>query len=103
MSDAIFPFGFGLSYTSFLIGDATFSSTAVEKNGNVTLTINVSNTGNRSGTEIVQVYLRRIDDVNGPLKTLRGLKRVTVEKGSTATAAITLPYNAFAINNSFSC
>jgi len=95
MSDALFPFGFGLSYTSFLIGDATFSSTAVDKNGTITLTVPVSNTGNRNGTEIVQVYLRRADDVNGPLKTLRGFKRVTVERGSTATATIILPYNAF--------
>jgi len=95
MSDALFPFGYGLSYTSFLIGDATFSSTVVEKNGNVTLNIPVSNTGSSSGTEIVQVYLRRTDDVNGPLKTLRGFERVTVERGSRATATITLPYNAF--------
>jgi beta-glucosidase len=95
MSDALFPFGYGLSYTRFLIGDASFSSSVVEKNGNVTLNVPVSNTGGRSGTEIVQVYVRRTDDVNGPLKTLRGFKRVTVETGSTATATITLPYNAF--------
>ncbi len=95
MSDALFPFGYGLSYTSFLIGDATFSNTVVEKNGNTTLNIPISNTGSRSGTEILQVYLRRADDANGPLKTLRGFKRVTVERGSSATATITLPYSAF--------
>jgi beta-glucosidase len=67
----------------------------VETNGAVTLTIPVSNTGRRDGTEIVQVYLRRADDANGPLKTLREFKRVPVAAGKTAVATITLPYTAF--------
>lgn len=95
MSDALFPFGYGLSYTNFTIGDAGVSSSTVETNGTVTLTIPVSNTGKRNGTEIVQVYLRRADDANGPLKTLRGFKRVSVAAGKTTAATITLPYTAF--------
>ena len=98
-ADALFPFGFGLSYTSFSIGDGTASSTTVLKGGNVTLAIPVSNTGKRNGTEIVQVYVRKLNDVDGPLKTLRGFKRVDVAAGKTVTASITLPYNAFQFYN----
>lgn len=99
MSDALFPFGYGLSYTSFSIGDATVNNTAVEKNGTLTLSIPVSNMGKRNGTEIVQVYVRKTGDVNGPLKTLRGFKRLEVMAGKTATATITLQYSSFEFYN----
>lgn len=81
MSDALFPFGYGMSYTNFAIGEASLSTTTVGKNGTVTLTIPVSNTGKRSGIEVVQVYVRKADDANGPLKTLRGFN------GSTCSPA----------------
>ncbi|MBK5270984.1 MAG: fibronectin type III-like domain-contianing protein, partial [Bacteroidia bacterium] len=90
-----FPFGYGLSYTSFSIGNVTVDHTTVSKDGTVTLTIPVSNIGKRSGTEIVQVYIRKADDTNGPLKTLREFKRMKVAAGKTGTAIITLPYKAF--------
>ena len=76
MSDALFPFGFGLSYTTFSIGNAQFSKTAINANESVELTIPVSNTGKRNGTEIVQVYVRKVNDTDGPLKTLKGFQRV---------------------------
>ena len=59
------------------------------------LTIPVSNTGKRNGTEIVQVYVRKVNDTDGPLKTLRGFQRVDVSSGKTAQAVINLPYNSF--------
>jgi beta-glucosidase len=95
MSDALFPFGYGLSYTNFSIGNAVFSSNSLAKDEAVTLAIPVSNTGRRNGTEIVQVYVRKADDVNGPVRTLRGFKRLDVPAGKSATAKITLPYSAF--------
>ncbi|MDO6430328.1 xylan 1,4-beta-xylosidase [Flavitalea sp. BT771] len=95
MSDPLFPFGYGLSYTTFSIGNATLSANTLAKEDAVTLTIPVSNTGRRNGTEIVQVYIRRTDDVNGPVRTLRGFKRLDVPAGKTATATLTLPYHAF--------
>jgi beta-glucosidase len=62
MSDPLFPFGFGLSYTTFSIGNAKFRNTSIKTNESVQLTIPVTNTGKRSGTEIVQVYVRKVND-----------------------------------------
>jgi len=99
MSDPLFPFGFGLSYTTFSIGNAKFSNTAIKTNESVELTIPVSNKGKRNGTEIVQVYVRKMNDTDGPLKTLKGFQRVDVAAGKTAQAVINLPYNSFEFFN----
>ncbi|HEX2937270.1 MAG TPA: xylan 1,4-beta-xylosidase [Bacteroidales bacterium] len=95
MNDALFSFGFGLSYTTFSIGDATFSSTRIRTNEAINITIPVTNTGKRNGTEVVQVYVRKVNDTDGPLKTLKGFERIDVAAGQTGKAAITLPYNSF--------
>jgi len=98
MSDALFPFGFGLSYTSFSIGDADAGDKIVTKDG-LSLAIPVSNTGKRTGTEVVQVYIRKAGDSSGLLKTLRGFRRVTVPAGKTVVATVPLPYSAFEFYN----
>ena len=95
MEDALFPFGFGLSYTTFKIGNAKLSKTTIKNDESVELTIPVANTGKREGTEIVQVYVRKVNDTDGPLKTLKGFQRVKVAAGKTENALITLPYNSF--------
>lgn len=95
MDDALFPFGFGLSYTSFVTGTAQLNKTAIKNNESLTLTIPVTNTGKREGTEIVQVYVKKAGDKEGPLKSLRGYKRITIAAGKTANAVITLPPSAF--------
>jgi beta-glucosidase len=94
-NDALFPFGFGLSYTTFTIDNAKFNRTEVKNNESVELTIPVSNIGKRDGTEIVQVYVRKVNDTDGPLKTLKGFQRVTLAAGKTGQAVISLPYNSF--------
>ncbi|MCG6958411.1 glycoside hydrolase family 3 C-terminal domain-containing protein, partial [bacterium BMS3Abin03] len=91
MSDPLFPFGYGLSYTTFSIGDARVSKSTIKNDESVDLTIPVSNTGERDGTEIVQVYVHKINDTDGPIKTLRGFQRVYIEAGKTSLATITLP------------
>jgi len=99
MSDPLFPFGFGLSYTTFSIGNAKLNNTSIKANESVELTIPVSNKGKRNGTEIVQVYVRKVNDTDGPLKTLKGFQRVDVSAGKTAQAVINLPYNSFEFFN----
>ena len=66
-NDPLFAFGYGLSYTTFEIGDAAIDG----KDGNYQVTIPVSNTGQKDGTEIVQLYIRDLADKEGPLKESR--------------------------------
>jgi beta-glucosidase len=91
----LFQFGYGLSYTSFSIGAAKISTTEIKNGETVDLTIPVSNTGKRNGTEIVQVYVRKVNDTDGPSKTLRAFQRVEVPAGKIGQATVPLPYDAF--------
>ncbi len=92
----LFPFGYGLSYTTFSIGQAQASANVLDIVApSLTLTIPVTNTGKREGTEVVQVYLRRTDDSEGPQRTLRGYQRVSLRPGQTAEAQIVLDAEAF--------
>ena len=95
MNDALFPFGYGLSYTKFAIGNASLSQQTIKTNESVKITIPVSNTGKRQGTEIVQVYVRKVNDVDGPLKTLKGFQRVALKAGEKANVTIDLPASSF--------
>jgi beta-glucosidase len=103
MSDPLFPFGYGLSYTTFLVGDAQISKTNIKKDESVELTVPVSNTGKRDGTEIVQVYIRKVNDADGPIKTLRGFQRVDIAAGKTSTIKINMPFKAFEFFDRTSC
>ncbi|MDQ8203472.1 xylan 1,4-beta-xylosidase [Pelagicoccus sp. SDUM812003] len=95
MEDALYPFGYGLSYTDFEIGTAKLSKKKLTTSDSVTLTIPVRNVGERDGLEIVQVYVRKIDDVDGPIKTLKGFARVEVAAGKSSKATIELPPSSF--------
>ena len=95
MSDPLFPFGFGLSYTTFSIGDAQLSNTIIKANESVELIIPVANTGKCDGTEIIQVYVRKVNDTDGSYKTLKGFQRVDIAAGKTGQATIGLPRTAF--------
>ncbi len=83
----LYPFGYGLSYTTFDISKPKY------KNGKVT--VSVKNTGKVSGTEIVQVYMRRPSDTAGPNKTLRGYTRVDLAPGQSKTVEIDFPRELF--------
>lgn len=91
----LFPFGYGLSYTTFTYGKARADKKRISTGEKMTLTIPVSNIGSRDGEEVVQVYLRREDDPEGPTKTLRAFKRVEITKGKSLNVKIELPYTAF--------
>nr|MDA3879903.1 fibronectin type III-like domain-contianing protein [Prolixibacteraceae bacterium] len=94
-TDYLFPFGFGLSYTNFEIGKATLSKSTINANETISINIPVKNTGKRDGTEIVQVYVRKVNDIDGPLKTLKGFQRVGVPAGKAKQTSITLPPSTF--------
>ena len=87
-NDPLFAFGYGLSYTTFEIGNATMQGTE-------SITIPVTNTGSRNGTEILQVYIRNTADAEGPLKSLRAFQRVEVKAGQTVTATLPLSPKSF--------
>ena len=70
----LYPFGYGLSYTDFEIGNATLSADKITKGQTVTMTIPVTNKGKKDGTEVVQVYVKNPSDHNGPIKQLRAYK-----------------------------
>ncbi len=94
-TDVLFPFGYGLSYTSFEIGNARLSKTAINTGEGTRISVPVSNAGPMDGTEIVQVYVRKVNDIDGPLKTLKGFKRVAVKAGKTEKAVVELAPEAF--------
>ena len=90
--DPLFAFGYGQSYTTFEIGDATIVAANKQAKDDTAydlqVSIPVTNTGHCDGTEIVQLYIRNTADTEGPLKTLRGFQRVEVKAGQTGTATI---------------
>jgi len=85
--EPLFPFGYGLSYTNFEIGKPEYKNNKVQ--------VSVKNTGAMAGLETVQVYIRNIADVEGPLKTLRAYQQVQLAPGEAKTIAIDLPRNSF--------
>src|SRR5215213_588178 len=87
----LFAFGHGLSYTSFEYGNLKLSSSSMKKNGTVTVTVDVRNTGNKRGAEVVQLYIR--DDystITRPVKELKGFRKVWLEPGQSETVTFTI-------------
>ena len=90
----LFAFGYGLSYTTFEIGEAQLTAGTAD-NALYTINVPVSNVGHRDGTEVLQLYIRNLSDPESPLKTLRGFQRIDVKAGQTATATLTLSKKSF--------
>ncbi|HYU05431.1 MAG TPA: glycoside hydrolase family 3 C-terminal domain-containing protein [Jatrophihabitantaceae bacterium] len=89
--DPLYPFGYGLSYTSFRYGNLR-ATPAVDAAGTVQVSVDVTNTGARAGDEVVQLYThQRTSRDKEPLKQLHGFQRVTLAPGQTRTVRFTLP------------
>ncbi|MBF4470557.1 xylan 1,4-beta-xylosidase [Flavobacterium sp. HJJ] len=94
-TDVLFPFGFGLSYSEFNIGSGTLSKTNIKPTENTQLSFPIQNISKRDGTEIVQVYVRKLNDSNGPLKTLKAFKRINLKADEKQNVTIDLPASSF--------
>jgi len=89
--DVSYPFGYGLSYTTFQYSNFRISKSAITPNDRITLSVDVTNTGDCSGDEVVQIYVRTPDSpasLERPAKRLKGFKRVTIPRGQTRTVRI---------------
>jgi beta-glucosidase len=93
--DVLFPFGFGLSYSKFDIGAASLSKNKIKSNEDTQLNFSIKNNSKRNGTEIVQVYIRKLNDTDGPLKTLKAFKRIELKAGEKQNVTISLPASSF--------
>lgn len=91
----LFPFGHGLSYTKFRYGKPVLSSNTLKAGDELHIELLVSNTGSRSGDEVVQIYIRKRGDKEAPVKTLRAFRRVSLDAGETKNVKMTLASDAF--------
>ncbi len=83
-NDPLYPFGYGLSYTTFAYSDLHLSSTSMNANGKVKASVTVTNTGSREAAEVVQLYIRDIfASVVRPVKELKGFERITLKAGES--------------------
>ncbi len=90
-NDPLYPFGFGLSYTNFTYSDITLSTREITSADSLRVSINVTNTGTRDGSEVVQLYIRDlVGSVTRPVKELKGFQKIALKAGETRTVNFTL-------------
>jgi beta-glucosidase len=88
----LFAFGYGLSYTTFSIANARLEKKRIKTDGSTTVSVDVTNTGKRAGTETVQMYIRdQVSSVTRPVKELKGFAKVHLEPGETQTVTFAIP------------
>lgn len=85
----LYAFGYGLSYTTFVVDNVRLEAPVIRRDGATRVLADVTNTGDRAGTEVVQLYIRdRVSSVTRPVKELKGFARVTLEPGETQTVTL---------------
>ena len=94
--DPLYPFGFGLSYTTFDVSDLQLSRSTVSRDGSLTASVKVTNTGARRGADVVQLYLHDpVASLSQPVRRLRGFERVQLSPGQTRSVSFTLDRSDF--------
>lgn len=97
----LYPFGYGLSYTTFEYSDITLSANSMTENGKITASVTVKNTGNYDAEEIVQLYIRDlVGSVSRPVKELKGFERISLKKGESKTVTFTIDAELLKFYNS---
>jgi beta-glucosidase len=96
----LFPFGYGLSYTTFTFTNVTLDKSTIGIADSVTVSVDVTNTGTRPGDEVIQVYIRDIfSSVTRPVKELKGFERITLAAGESRTVVFSLTPEHLAFTN----
>ena len=99
-ADVLFPFGHGLSYTTFDYANLSVSADTIKDTDRLTVTVDVTNIGNTAGKEVVQLYVGdRESTVIRPVKELKGFAKISLEPGETKTVSFELGKRAFAYYN----
>ena len=87
-NDPLYPFGYGLSYTTFQYSDITLSAPIVGQDGSVTAKVTITNTGKRDGAEVVQLYIRDlVGSITRPVKELKGFEKIFLKAGESKTVS----------------
>jgi beta-glucosidase len=98
--DPLFPFGFGLSYTTFAYSNVRLAQNRIGDGGSTTVSVDVKNTGSRAGDEVVQMYIRdRVSSVTRPVRELKGFERISLQPGETKTVTFAITSDALAFWN----
>lgn len=100
-NDPLYPFGYGLSYTTFRYGDLQLSNHSMNEKGKITASVTVTNTGNYDADEIVQMYIRdMVGSVARPVKELKGFERIHLKKGESRTVSFDITAEQLKFYNS---
>lgn len=100
-NDPLYPFGYGLSYTTFQYGDIQLSSESMDENGKITASVTITNAGNYDADEIVQLYIRdMVGSVSRPVKELKGFERISLKKGESRTVSFDITAEQLKFYNS---
>lgn len=90
-NEPLYPFGYGLSYTTFRYGKPSLSSSTLTENSKIQVSVDITNTGDYDADEIAQLYIRDlVGSVSRPVKELKGFERISLKKGETKTVTFTL-------------
>ena len=100
-NEPLYPFGYGLAYTNFTYGDISLSRNVKTQNEAVTASVTVTNSGNREGTETVQLYIRdKVGSITRPVKELKGFQKLSLKPGESKTVSFRITQSDLSFYNS---